>query len=213
MKTISERLKEALEIRDMKQTDLVKLTGITKGALSSYISGAYEPKQRNIHKLSQALNVDETWLMGFDVPMNDNLTNPNSTTSIINYNLEQYIENLGFRITGDEAEGYLFLTTKDTEYEISLSDLNDLENTTKAFIKFKLSEIIDKSRKFNNNNNNNNNNISCTIRDIDPIVEDDGYVPRVFAAHSDGIDEETNRRNIEMIKRLELEKRRKKNNK
>lgn len=69
MKTISERIKEALEIRDMKQTDLVKLTGITKGALSSYISGSYEPKQRNIYRISKALNVNEAWLMGLDVPM------------------------------------------------------------------------------------------------------------------------------------------------
>lgn len=74
MKTISERIKEGLELRNLKQTDLVKLTGITKGALSSYISGAYEPKQRNIYRIAKALNVSEAWLMGLDVSLVKNET-------------------------------------------------------------------------------------------------------------------------------------------
>jgi transcriptional regulator with XRE-family HTH domain len=69
MDTISKRIKTALEIRDMKQADLIKLTGINKGALSSYISGKYEPKQNNIYLMAKALNVSEAWLMGKDVPM------------------------------------------------------------------------------------------------------------------------------------------------
>lgn len=69
MESISERIKKALELRDMKQADLIKLTGINKGALSSYISGKYEPKQNNIFLMAKALNVSEAWLMGYDVPM------------------------------------------------------------------------------------------------------------------------------------------------
>lgn len=72
MKTIAERLKEGMEIRKMKQADLVQLTGISKGALSSYLSGRYAPKQDNIFKLAAALNVSEAWLMGADVPMQRN---------------------------------------------------------------------------------------------------------------------------------------------
>ncbi|MBS6025950.1 MAG: helix-turn-helix transcriptional regulator [Paeniclostridium sordellii] len=56
MENTSIRIKEALKIRDMKQSELSKLTGISKGALSSYISGTYEPKQRNIYKIAEALN-------------------------------------------------------------------------------------------------------------------------------------------------------------
>ena len=69
MATISERIKEALEINNMKQADLIKKTGINKGALSSYISGKYEPKQNNIYLMAKALNVSEAWLMGMDVPI------------------------------------------------------------------------------------------------------------------------------------------------
>lgn len=69
MATISERIKEGLSIRNMKQVDLIEKTGINKGALSSYISGKYEPKQKNIYLIAKALNVNEAWLIGCDVPM------------------------------------------------------------------------------------------------------------------------------------------------
>lgn len=69
MPTISQRINEALNIREMKQADLVRLTGIGKSSISTYLSGEYEPKQRNIYKIAKALNVNEAWLMGYDVPM------------------------------------------------------------------------------------------------------------------------------------------------
>ena len=69
MATTAERIKEALDISGMKQADLIRLTGINKGALSSYISGRYTPKQNNIYLIARALNVNEAWLMGLDVPM------------------------------------------------------------------------------------------------------------------------------------------------
>ena len=69
MATTSERIKEAMENLGLKQADLVDRTGISKGALSSYISGRYLPKQTNIYLIAKALNVSEAWLMGADVPM------------------------------------------------------------------------------------------------------------------------------------------------
>lgn len=67
--TCADRVKEALHIRGMKQSDLCRLTGIPKSAISQYLSGAFEPKQDRIYLLSRALNVSEVWLMGLDVPM------------------------------------------------------------------------------------------------------------------------------------------------
>lgn len=64
-----DRIKEALEKREMKQSELVEKTGIDKGQMSSYISGKYKPKQNNLHLIATALSVDEAWLMGYDVPM------------------------------------------------------------------------------------------------------------------------------------------------
>ena len=69
MKTSRERIAEAMMIRGVKQSDLTKMTGISKGAISSYLSGRYEPKQDGIYALAKALDVNEAWLMGYDVPM------------------------------------------------------------------------------------------------------------------------------------------------
>ncbi len=67
--TCAERIRTALTIKGMKQSDLCRLTKIPKSALSQYLSGAFEPKQDRIYLMSQALNVSEAWLMGLDVPM------------------------------------------------------------------------------------------------------------------------------------------------
>lgn len=56
-------LKALLSERNMQQSDLVKLTGISKGAISSYLSGEYVPKQNNTYKIAKALNVDEAVLL------------------------------------------------------------------------------------------------------------------------------------------------------
>lgn len=81
MVDFKDRLLEAIEKSGLKQADIVDRTGISKGALSSYLSGKYKPKQDNTYRLAKALNVDEGWLMGYDVPMR-----PNSTKS--NYAIE-----------------------------------------------------------------------------------------------------------------------------
>ena len=67
--TCANRIKEALRIKGMKQSDLCRLTKIPKSAMSQYLSEAYEPKQDRIYLISKALNVSEAWLMGLDVPM------------------------------------------------------------------------------------------------------------------------------------------------
>lgn len=65
----SNRIAKALSIRGMRQSELCDKTKIPKSAISQYISGAFEPKQDRVFLISQALNVDPVWLMGYDVPM------------------------------------------------------------------------------------------------------------------------------------------------
>lgn len=67
--TIPDRLQEALTLAGKKQADLVRETGLDRGSISSYLSGKYEPKQKAIYKMAKVLNVNEAWLMGYDVPM------------------------------------------------------------------------------------------------------------------------------------------------
>ena len=67
--TIAERIRVAMGKSGKKQADLVRETGLDRGAISSYLSGKYEPKQKAIYKLSKALDVSEAWLLGYEVPM------------------------------------------------------------------------------------------------------------------------------------------------
>ena len=69
MESIADRIKQAMELRDLRQADVVHLTGIDKGRLSSYLSGKYKPKQDSIYKLANAFRVSESWLLGYDVPI------------------------------------------------------------------------------------------------------------------------------------------------
>lgn len=64
--------------KGLNQTDILKLcepyckkynVKINKSHLSQYISGKNEPRQDKLSILSLALNVNEAWLMGYDVPM------------------------------------------------------------------------------------------------------------------------------------------------
>ena len=80
--TCADRLKEALTIKGLKQSDLCRLTGIPKSAISQYISGAFEPKQDRVYLLSKALNVSEAWLMGLDVPMEREKNAPSESESL-----------------------------------------------------------------------------------------------------------------------------------
>ena len=84
MVTIASRLRTALEMRGMKQAELVELTGIGKSSISTYLRGSYIPKQKNIYKMAKALNVNEAWLMGEDVdPTRQNAYSEPSDSSLV----------------------------------------------------------------------------------------------------------------------------------
>lgn len=84
MDTIASRLRAALELRGMKQAELVELTGIGKSSISTYLRGSYIPKQKNIYKMAKALNVNEAWLMGEDVdPTRQNAYSEPSDSSLV----------------------------------------------------------------------------------------------------------------------------------
>lgn len=63
------RLKKAMQIRNIKAIELSEKAQLPKSAISQYLSGLYEAKQKSIFKLAKVLDVSEGWLMGLDVPM------------------------------------------------------------------------------------------------------------------------------------------------
>ncbi len=72
------RLKTIMNTRGLRQIDILNLTipyckkydvKMNKSDISQYCSGKTEPNQEKLFILGNALNVNEAWLMGFDVPM------------------------------------------------------------------------------------------------------------------------------------------------
>ena len=63
------RLSEALNLRGMRQVDLVEKTGIDKASINGWVKQRWQPKQRALSLMARALDVSEMWLAGYDVPM------------------------------------------------------------------------------------------------------------------------------------------------
>ena len=81
MADFAERLKEIMDIKGLKQVDVIKLCEpvgaeygikIGKSHMSQYISGKTQPRTDILTVLARALEVNELWLYGEDVPMKQN---------------------------------------------------------------------------------------------------------------------------------------------
>ena len=73
----ADRLRQLMEERNLRQVDILNLVlpicakydvKMNKSDISQYVSGKVEPSQEKLVVLGMALNVAESWLMGFDVP-------------------------------------------------------------------------------------------------------------------------------------------------
>lgn len=87
------RLKSALKRKNMSQSKLSEISGINTSTISEYISGRYEPSRSRIAEFAKVLDVNEVWLMGYDVPMERNIKNIQLTT-YEKKQLLKYIENV-----------------------------------------------------------------------------------------------------------------------
>lgn len=79
------RLRKIMSDNNMRQIDILNLTKpycqkynvkMNKSDISQYCSGKTEPNQEKLFVLSKALNVSESWLMGFDVSAERNTESP-----------------------------------------------------------------------------------------------------------------------------------------
>lgn len=84
--TFANRLNASMKARNMKQSDLVERTNLSKQRVSQYVNGKFEAKQQAVYTLAQVLDVSEAWLMGYDVPMEK----VQVTTNTINEGEEEY---------------------------------------------------------------------------------------------------------------------------
>lgn len=68
--SLKNRLYEAMTIRGKKAADLVRDLEIPKSAVSQYLSGkSQKMDSERLYSISKYLDVDEPWLLGYDVPM------------------------------------------------------------------------------------------------------------------------------------------------
>ncbi len=68
MVPLKNRLREAMQDKNMKAVELMEKTGVPKSAISFYLSGKSKPKADRLYIIAQALDVCEAWLLGYDVP-------------------------------------------------------------------------------------------------------------------------------------------------
>ncbi len=85
----AQRLNMIMEERNLKQADIIRLAEpycarfrikLGKSDMSQFVSGKVEPGQWKLTILAMALNVTESWLMGYDEPMNSDDTRAEPTT-------------------------------------------------------------------------------------------------------------------------------------
>lgn len=67
--SIKDRLKQAMEYRNMSAADLCKKGPFAKATVSYWLSGRNEPNNEKLYLLGKILDVSEAWLLGYDVEM------------------------------------------------------------------------------------------------------------------------------------------------
>lgn len=88
--TTAQRLKEVMALKKIRQIDIVRLAEpycnvfkvkLGRNDISQYCSGIATPGQSKLNVMALALDVNEMWLMGYDVPM-DRSDDPTDTEFI-----------------------------------------------------------------------------------------------------------------------------------
>ena len=124
--TFQDRLKTALG--NMTATDLAKKIGLSKQAISTYMTGVRSPKQPVIAALASALNVNEAWLLGYDVPQERG----NFDLYIASQDVPDYVKSTCK--TDDDIKSLLQIFFSEDEINI-LFDYRELNKQGKEYIR------------------------------------------------------------------------------
>ena len=100
---LRDRLTEALKIRGMKAIDLSEKLGISRGTISYYMSGKSSPKADRLNLISQALNISEAWLLGYDVPM-ERTTEQKKNDTLVRIVAQMRKDNDFYNVVSDLAD-------------------------------------------------------------------------------------------------------------
>lgn len=89
--SFANRLSIAMQLNNINQIELSEKTRafskiISQSLINKYLKGKALARQDNIYILCKILNVDEAWLMGFDVPMERTPDELRTNNDIFQYN-------------------------------------------------------------------------------------------------------------------------------
>jgi transcriptional regulator with XRE-family HTH domain len=154
------RLKKIMQERSLRQVDILELTSplckkydvkMNKSDISQYVSGKVEPSQDKLVILGMALNVNEAWLMGYDVPMNSNIT-PNEAWDAGAQQFEDksnafyyQLRGLGWHYQWSEEDEMYILSNGSISFKITNEEYSSYVNDLEAFCKDRLEELYKKS--------------------------------------------------------------------
>lgn len=156
----AQRLKELMQENNYRQVDILNKCmpfcekyGIKLGRndLSQYVNGKVEPGQEKLSILGMALNVNEAWLMGYDVAKNRGqiiVSDHQALDEAVLYAISILAEESGYTF-GVFAKQYQ-LSTNDYIIKLSPNEVKDYANSsidqiryvTECIIKNKLNENI-----------------------------------------------------------------------
>lgn len=137
---IGDRIKSYRKKLKITQEQMAEKIGLPRSTYAHYENNTREPSSDILIKIADIL----------DCKLYDLISVENHGSSKIDsqaYFLEKYISTLGYAIEKEMENGYLILKSNDGEFEISEMDIEDLKNSSKSFVEYKVHEIIKKSRK------------------------------------------------------------------
>ena len=164
---IGKKIKELRESKEMSQSKLAEAVGLSVHTVSKYEQGQREPNLATINKIADALGVEvheivstRPWIEAFsgngstfsflDVEQQkslmDNLDR-NKTTGDIYYRTDQLLSVYGYKIAGDDSEGYLYVEGNGIKFPVSDEDIKELERNIGFALKIKLEELMNKNLK------------------------------------------------------------------
>lgn len=130
--TTSERLQYLMQTQKLKQVDILNKclpicdkynVKMGRNHISQYVSGKVKPNQDKLSILALALNVNEAWLMGYDVPTTNNIEETNDNEPHI-----RTAEKVGARIQHIRKKRGLSIDELAKRTGITSQKLMDMEN-------------------------------------------------------------------------------------
>lgn len=134
----AERLKSIMSERNLKQVDILEKAKpfsteydikLTKVDLSQYLAGKVEPGQAKLFLLANVLNVNEAWLMGYDVPKERQpiIKNHKSFSDEVLYSISILALRSGFKF--DFFANQYQISRKDYIVKLSPKEVQDYADT------------------------------------------------------------------------------------